>query len=487
MGWGPDLVMFYNDAYAQQTLGAKHPWALGRPFREVWAEIVDTLQPRVDHVLRTGEATWDEGLLLFLVRSGYPEETYHTFSYSPAPGDAPGEIAGLFCTVIEETERVISERRIALLHRFGSSLSQTQTPEDVFAAVEHVLSPNARDLPFSFTYLFEDDEISARCVSQTNFDAPHPAVPARIVLGEKSSWPFASVLASGTSVVIELSADYTWPSGAWEKPPTHAILMPIAQQGQMRPAGVFVAGVNPHRPLDGGLRNFIELFVGQLGAGLSNAGAYEEQRKRAEALAEIDRTKTAFFSNVSHEFRTPLTLMLGPTEDALASPERSLHGAELETVHRNELRLLKLVNALLDFSRIEAGRIQASYVSTDLTALTVDLASTFRSAVERAGLRFEVACDTLPEPIFIDHDMWEKIVLNLLSNALKFTFEGSIAISLRWRDDHAELSVRDSGVGIAESELPRLFERFHRIEGSRARTHEGSGIGLALVHELTRL
>ena len=116
-------------------------------------------------------------------------------------------------------------------------------------------------------------------------------------------------------------------------------------------AGAFIAGLNPHRPLEHGLQSFVELFVGQLAAGLSNARAYGEERRRADALAEVDRAKTAFFSNVSHEFRTPLTLMLGPTEDALGSPDRVLRGADLETVHRNELRLLKLVNALLDFAR----------------------------------------------------------------------------------------------------------------------------------------
>jgi signal transduction histidine kinase len=156
-------------------------------------------------------------------------------------------------------------------------------------------------------------------------------------------------------------------------------------------------------------------------------------------------------------------------------------------VHRNALRLLKLVNSLLDFSRSEAGRLKASYQPTDLAALTADLASTFRSAIERAGLRLRVDCRPLPEPVYVDHDMWETIVLNLLSNALKFTFAGSIDVCLRWCADHAELSVRDTGTGIPAHELPHLFERFHRVQGAESRTHEGSGIGLALVHELVRL
>ena len=223
---------------------------------------------------------------------------------------------------------------------------------------------------------------------------------------------------------------------------------------------------------------------------MANARAYEEERKRAVALAEIDRAKTAFFSNVSHEFRTPLTLMLGPLEDELAERDQPLPPARrerLETAHRNSLRLLKLVNTLLDFSRIEAGRVQASYEPLDLAALTGELVSVFRSAVEKAGLSLTVDCPALPEPIYVDREMWEKIVLNLISNAFKHTFAGEIKVALRHRGDHAELTVTDSGVGIAAAELPRLFERFHRVKGARSRTHEGTGIGLALVSDLVRL
>ena len=487
MGWGAELTFFYNDAYAAQTLGAKHPWALGQPASSVWAEIWDLLDPRIAHVMQTGEATWDEGLQLFLERSGYPEETYHTFSYSPAPGDSSSEIGGLFCVVIEETERVIADRRMALLRDFAASLARSKSAHEVFRALEHCLHEEARDLPFSLCYLFEQDGRSVRRVSLTGFAPAQPEASAELSLDEPTFWPFQALLEQTPQVVVELDATRDWPKGAWQHAPRQALVLPIAQPGEPRPAGVFIAGLNPHRPLDDSLRSFVDLLVGQLAAGLANAGAYEAAQKRADALAQIDRAKTAFFSNVSHEFRTPLTLMLGPTEDALGSPERALTGANLETVHRNELRLLKLVNGLLDFARIEAGRARASYQPTDLRALTVDLASTFRSAIERAGLAFQVECEALPESIYIDHDMWEKIVLNLLSNALKFTFSGGISVALRWHAGQALFTIQDSGVGIAEHELPRLFERFHRIEGTRARTHEGSGIGLALVHELVRL
>ena len=208
-----------------------------------------------------------------------------------------------------------------------------------------------------------------------------------------------------------------------------------------------------------------------------------------ERLKELDRLKTQFFANISHEFRTPLTLMMGPLEDAIAQSEGlSAPGRErLELAHRNSLRLLKLVNTLLDFSRIEAGRIQASYEPIDLALLTVELASVFRSAIERAGMRLVIDCPPLPEQVYVDRDMWEKIVLNLLSNAFKFTFEGEIEVSLRLINSLAEMTVRDTGTGIPADEIPRLFERFHRARGARGRSYEGSGIGLALVQELVKL
>ena len=235
------------------------------------------------------------------------------------------------------------------------------------------------------------------------------------------------------------------------------------------------------------------LVAGQIASAVANAQAYEDERRRAEALAELDRAKTTFFSNVSHEFRTPLTLMLGPLEDVLNDPSavalEPIQRGRLETAHRNSLRLLKLVNSLLDFSRIEAGRADVTFEAVDLAAFTSELASNFESATERAGLSYTINCEDLGEPIYVDRDMWEKIVLNLVSNAFKFTLEGGLAVSIRRSDDgrFAELIVRDTGAGIPASELPRLFERFHRIEGQKSRSYEGSGIGLALVQELVRL
>lgn len=488
MGWGPELTFLYNDTYGRVTLGKKHPWALGKSAREVWREIWPDIGPRIQRVLDGGSATWDEALLLFLERSGYREETYHTFSYSPLSGD-DGRIQGMFCVVTEETERVIGERRLRFLRLLAAALGRAIVEADVLSAVASCLEQNPRDLPFTLTYLLGADG-RARLACCSGIQAGHPAAPEEIDVEADGGWPVAVLLARQSMVTVDNPSRILGPlpTGSWDIPPSRAVLVPLQRQGQDEPAGFFIAGLNPFRQFDAEYTGFIELVAGQIATGLANAHAYEQERRRAEALAELDRAKTIFFSNVSHEFRTPLTLMLGPLEELLhnrAIPPQELQ--EVETVHRNGLRLLKLVNTLLDFSRIEAGRIQAIFRPVDLSARTVELASVFRSAIERAGLSYTIRCESLPEPVYIDLDMWEKIVLNLLSNAFKFTLSGGVEVNLRAAGDRAELSVRDTGTGIPESELPRIFERFHRIEGAEGRTHEGTGIGLALVDELVRL
>ncbi|MBS0419973.1 MAG: EAL domain-containing protein [Proteobacteria bacterium] len=220
------------------------------------------------------------------------------------------------------------------------------------------------------------------------------------------------------------------------------------------------------------------------------AGALLEVRAANAKLAELDSAKTAFFNNISHEFRTPLTLMLGPLEDELAESARAPQPARVERLtlaHRNSLRLLKLVNGLLEFARLEAGRLQSTFQPTDLSRLTAEIASNFDSALQRAGLSLTTDCPPLPESMYVDRDMWEKIVLNLLSNAFKHTFEGGITVRTRWLGTAAEVTVEDTGIGISAAEIPRLFERFHRVKGAASRTLEGTGIGLSLVRELVEL
>ena len=483
--WGPELCVLYNDAYVP-IFGGKHPDVLGKPGIEAWGEIWEVIGPLLDAVIRRGESTWTDDGLLLMRRNGYAEETYFTWSYSPITRE-DGGVGGVFTAVTETTARVLSERRLDTLRALGEDLAGTKVVAQACAKVTEVLAKNPLDIPFALVYLLEGDEV--RLASSAGIDPAHPASMPVASLSSAAGWPFAEVARTGRASQVEDAPDRfgPLPLGPWQEPTRRAMVLPIAKAGSERPFGFLVVGVSPSLAFDEAYRSFLELVAGHTASALANADAHEQEGRRAEALAAVDRAKTVFFSNVSHEFRTPLTLILGPIEAALASSARTLHGAELDAVHRNALRLLKLVNALLDFSRIEAGRAHASYEATDLARLTTDLASAFRSAIEGAGLTLVVDCPPLPTWIHVDRDMWEKIVLNLLSNAFKFTFEGAIHVRLRAEGDRVELTVSDTGTGIPAHELPRLFERFHRVEGTRARTHEGSGIGLALVRDLVRL
>ena len=487
MAWGPELTMLYNDAYARVTLGNKHPWALGKPAPVVWHEIWHEIAPRIERVMKTGEASWDETLGLILERSGFPEETFHTFSYSPLAG-ADGKIEGMLCVVMEDTQRVRGERQLASLSRLAGALVDANTKREVFAAIERGLA-DEKDIPFALVYCFDNDPSKLCLVAQSGIAPGHPAAPKEMdVESVANPWPVDLLLSSNRGMTVDCLDGLfpKLPTGVWKKPPTRARLVPLVRRGQEKPAGVFIAALNPYRPFDSIYEGFLDLAAGQIAASITNAEAYEAERHRAEELAALDHAKTAFFSNVSHELRTPLTLILGPVEDAvLNQAPPSLDS--LRMLHRNALRLLKLVNGLLDFVRIEVGRMRANYEPTDLALLTAQLASVFRSAVERAGLKLIIECPPLPEPVYVDREMWEKIVLNLLSNALKATFDGEIRVSISSSETGAVLTVGDTGSGIPEAELSNIFERFSRIEGARRRSHEGSGIGLALVHELVEM
>jgi PAS domain S-box-containing protein len=483
--WGPHLIMLYNDAY-RTMLGDKHPRSMGQPGRECWPEIWDTIGPMLERVLARGETSYFEDLMLPLHRQGFPEECYFTFTYSPIR-DESGGVGGVFCAVTETTQRVYGERQLACLRELAATTADARTYEQATAATVACLSRHASDLPFALLYLADPAQRGFVLAGAAGVARGPPAVPETVGLEEGDPWPLGQVMVTQRAALIEalppsLRADRADREVSRSR---RAVVLPVPASGRGGKAGVLVAGTNAMRALDDGYRGFLDLVAGQIAATIANAQAYEEERQRADALADLDRAKTAFFSNVSHEFRTPLTLMLGPTEDALRSG--ALEGEQLALVHRNGLRLQRLVNSLLDFARIEASRVEATYRPTDLAAVTADLASTFRSAVERAGLRLVVDCPPCPEPTFVDRDMWEKIVLNLLSNALKFTFEGEIAVALRTVGTSVELTVRDTGVGIPDADLSRIFERFHRVRAARTRSIEGSGIGLALVKELVRL
>ncbi|HKP64738.1 MAG TPA: ATP-binding protein [Polyangiales bacterium] len=492
IAWGPQHIQIYNDGY-WPICGGKHPTSMGQNFAECWASAMPAIGDAFSRAL-LGETSFLENRRMFLDRHGYLEETFFTFSFSPIR-DESGGVGGLFHPVTETTGRMLNERRTRALRDLAARCGRAKSSGEALTLAAQTLQEFELDLPFVLLYEIDERERNARLVANTGLAQGTSASPLSLELGSQSPlapWPLAEVVHDDRAQCVEGLEARLGPlrCGPYPESPQAAWLLPLTLPGAQHPSAVLVAGVSSRLPLNESYRAFYELLAASITASLASARAYEIERQRAEALAEIDRAKTEFFSNVSHEFRTPLTLILGPLEQELAERDASLpeeRRERLSAAHRNGLRLLKLVNTLLDFSRLEAGRVDAHFQETDLAQYTAELGSVFRSAIERAGLTLEVDCPVLPERVFVDRDMWEKIVLNLVSNAFKHTFSGTITVRLRPLERAVELTVADSGVGIPVHELPRVFDRFHRVRGAKARTHEGTGIGLSLVRELVGL
>ncbi len=468
--WGPEFRQFYNDAYAP-LIGAKHP-AIGEDIRITLAEGWDALGPPIAHAMTTREASWLPGLLLPLERAGYREETYFTVSHSPAFDD-DGTVAGMLGVCTEVTASVLADRRQRLLHALATVGAQLGDEDTVVRAMCRVLQQDALDVPFAAVYLAGPDGGGLRRVAVTGCD------PERL-----------PAVVEGPADLDGVCDRVGAVGGPFGDPVTAAAVEPLRAGRDGEPTGLALFGCSPNRALGSDYEAFHELVASQFAAAVATVRAFEAERSRAESLAELDRAKTTFFSDVSHELRTPLTLLLGPLADVLDDPAEPVADGvrdQLRLALRNGRRLQRLVNDLLDFASIEAGRSTPVRVETDVATFTAELAGIFRAAAERAGLALEVECPPLGRPAFVDPRMWEKVVVNLLANAVKYTFVGGIRVGLRADGDRFELTVSDTGVGIVAEELPQLFQRFHRVAGATARTREGTGIGLALVHELTAL
>ncbi|HEX5414375.1 MAG TPA: histidine kinase dimerization/phospho-acceptor domain-containing protein, partial [Chloroflexota bacterium] len=375
--WGPDQVQLYNDPY-RPVLGSKHPRSLGQPARECWSEIWQIIGPLILTPYNGGPATWDEDIFLEINRHGFVEETHFTIAYSPVPDEsAPTGIGGVLATVHEITQQVLQERRLAVLRDLGARSSEAKSAEGASAIAAEAFDRHSRDVPFALIYLVDHERQTAELAGAAGVIPGESISPASVDLHDaatsSATWPLAEVLRTEEPRLVENLAELfgAVPPGPWPNPPRRALVLPVASNVQHRLAGLLVLGISARLDLDDLYRGFCELATAQVATAIANARAYEEERRRAEALAEIDRAKTVFFNNVSHEFRTPLTLALGPVEDALTDPIHPLPPEQrerLEIAQRNHLRLLKLVNTLLDFARIEAGRVQASYEPIDLAA-----------------------------------------------------------------------------------------------------------------------
>ena len=469
LAWGEQFVVFYNDAFIP-TLGAKHPDALGDTLPVVFAEVWDAVGPMQRSVLAGGAATWDEDLPLNIERGSGLEETFFTFSYSHVPDEmGPG---GVLAVLTVTTDSVVSARRLALLNELISAATLATDPGPALSAALDVLAAAGSELVGGAFY--GPDASNAHLVRTAQFGTPHPQItPERIVGADHA----AARAASELRMVAGPPGD-TVPADA---SPFH-VAVPVST-GHADAPSVLVLVPNPLRPFDEAHAAFVGLVADEVGQILVVARDRALEQSRLASLAALDSAKTAFLSSVSHEFRTPLTLLLGPLEDVLSGRADTIERADVDDMYASAQRLLRMVNGLLDVARIEADGLVATPEPTDIAELTLDALTPFESASKRAGLVLDLRLDASLGVVEVDPGLWEKVVVNLVANALKFTQVGTITVTLDADADQLRLRVSDTGVGIPESEAAQVFERFHRVNSTGGRTIEGTGIGLSLVAE----
>ena len=355
--WGPGLVQLYNDAY-RVICGGKHPRSMGQNFSECWKEAWPVIGEAHNSAL-SGDTAFLEVQQIFLERHGFVEECFFTFSFSPIRDEA-GQVGGLFHPVIEMTTQMLSERRTRALRDIAAQTGKAKSVGEALALAAQTLAQYDLDLPFTLFYALEPSGDEARLIGATGLNKDTVASLSTVCFGagKQTPWPLEEVVLTGLAVQIDNVKQRlgTASLGPYPEPPNSALVFPIIPSGTDHPVAIFIAGVSSRLSMNDAYRDFYDLVKSGVTSAVSNARAREEDRRRANALADLDRAKTAFFSNVSHEFRTPLALMLGPVEDALAAPNEQLSPSQrerMEVVYRNGLRLQRLVNSLLDFSRLE--------------------------------------------------------------------------------------------------------------------------------------
>jgi signal transduction histidine kinase/DNA-binding response OmpR family regulator len=488
ISWGPDLLLLYNEAYIPLLGAEKHPWALGRSASEVGPHLWPASEEHLHEVMRTGRAYHSDDQQLIIDRRGYPEEAHFTFSLS-AIRDADGKIVGLFNAITETTQHILYERRLQVLRRLGAmSVTADDSLSSTCRAAVEVIGRNRKSIPFAAVYLHDRPDQGPRRAAGYGFDESVPA-SCELVEFAPTSGPVPEVMEHGSTELVsglrERHPGVFAPGPLGPLTPDQAFVLPVVMLGTRTPIGVLVLGVNPYWRPDDAYTAFASMAARQLGVIVTDAVSYQSERKRQQALAELDRARNEFFQNVGHELRAPLTMLLTPLQDILREPGVALPAAARDTVEtsiRAGDRLQRVVDTLRDISRAESGALIPYREDIDLASVTADIVEGFRPVTEgRLNLRVEIPAE--PLRAYVDRTMWTTIVSNLANNALKFTREGEVAVSLSADESQVVLTVADTGVGIPRDEQAHIFERFHR--GTFADQQPGSGIGLALVADMT--
>ncbi|MCY7391704.1 MAG: GAF domain-containing protein, partial [Leptolyngbyaceae cyanobacterium CAN_BIN12] len=414
-------------------------------------------------------------------------------------------------------------KREALINTITTAIRSSLDPQDIFAAITQQLGHVLRADGCALSLWTEEDEY-VQCVGL--HDAAHPghslsrketlkndsATPAAVnsafqsqlnrpLDGEEDSRPLPKsivpiernpvlrqLMLTKQPVVLndlELSPEMQVEEQTFRNPTRALLVVPLLSDGKII-GSISLRQNHQSRRWSLSEIELTQAVAAQAAIAVQQARLYQKTRQQAEQLLELDRQKTEFFQNISHEFRTPLTLTIGPLEGVVAK-EQGLSYDQSVIALRNSRRLLRLVNQLLDLQRLDAKRMQPSFRPADLVEFVSQTVDSFRAYCDRKDIRLITQLQSCPE-VYLDLEKFDKVLYNLLSNAMKFTpTGGSITVLLKPAGDHCSLQVIDTGIGIRPDQIPHLFERFRQAEGSANRSHEGSGLGLALVKELVEL
>ena len=395
-----------------------------------------------------------------------------------------------------EQVRALAKRE-SLINTITSAIRSSLNPEDIFAAITQQLG-QALQVDGCVLSLWTQDDEFAHCVglydssdpenSLENYYSLHHQLPESAVKIQDNP-VLQEILWTEEPVVIHDIADDAADVRGFElsskMPVRSLIVVPLLADGKCIGSITLRESGKARRWLSSEVE-LAKSVASQAAIAVQQSRLYQKTREQAERLLELDKQKTEFFQNISHEFRTPITLIQGPLDSAVSAGEGLSHAQSIIAL-RNSRRLLRLVNQLLDLQRLDAGRMQPSFRPCDLVEFVTQIVDSFRPYCEKKGL--QVTTDLVNCPtVYLDIEKFDKVLYNLLSNAMKFTPEqGTIAIKLATKDNHCILQVQDSGIGILPQQIPYLFERFHQAEGSENRSYEGSGLGLSLVKELVEL
>ncbi|WVF67026.1 hypothetical protein IAT40_001769 [Kwoniella sp. CBS 6097] len=528
---GEDFQMLYNDNYAHIV---DHPRMYGRSakVKEAWGPVWDSVYHLIERCLTEGEPCYREDDLLLYRRgpSGYWVEKYHTWSFIPL-FDEQGAPLGLYNPTRETTPSVLARRRQESMRDLSENLLIARTLKEYYGSIVEILEKNPKDVPFLMCYSVHEDtkgqqQLDLTLESTIGVPEDHPAAPRKITLGhersvrapyggrllssptlsaisalssgtgrvkysyDKHSWPILKAITSRQAVVIDDCTELIrgFPLRQWEALPEAAIIIPICSETSAEtPHAVMILGLNLASPLDSVYEDWIHVLRAHLTSSLGSVRAYEAEHQRQMERDRMERAKTAWFQGAAHDLRSPLTLVAGPLDDLLRTKLLPDQRSTLSLAQRNLARVQRLVNALLDFSRIEAGKMTGRFLPVDLGRFVGDLAALFKPAVKRRKLVYTVNIEPHEGMVFVDPTLFETVVTNLISNALKYTESGSVNVTVKYHELYVDIAIVDTGIGIPKAELSAVTDRFHRATTALTSGTEGTGIGLALTKEIVRL